>query len=125
MQAHDELDPLNSQAPRTLDCIYLRPVTNAQGGHEVFNLATKRVLTRHKVTTVPITTAVIDSVNAMAAADQMQGLVIKSKTGHILYDSAWIAGVDYNEDPNNNDDDDDNNDNSEDNEHNENESIQQ
>ena len=35
---------------------------------------------------------------ALAKADGMKGLKIRSRTGEILYDSAWIAGVDYEED---------------------------
>jgi hypothetical protein len=39
---------------------------------------------------------VIDLVHAMADADGMSnGLKIKTRFGKILFDSAWIAGVDY------------------------------
>ena len=93
VQAHDEPKPSNTPAPRTLDCIYLRPLTNQQGGHELYNLKTGRVITRRKVTVVPITQAVIDTVNQLANNDDMQGLIIKSRTGHILYNS--ISFVDY------------------------------
>jgi hypothetical protein len=58
-------------------------------------LSTKRVITRRKVTIVPITQSVIDAVNSMAHADGMKGLIIKSRTGQVLFDSSWTAGVDY------------------------------
>ena len=34
----------------------------------------------------------------MAEHDGMKGLQVKTKYGQILWDSAWIAGVDYDED---------------------------
>jgi Reverse transcriptase (RNA-dependent DNA polymerase) len=85
-----------ARAPRTLDCIYLRPLPNAQGGHELFHLANNRLLTRRTVTVVPITQAVIDTVQELAAADKMKGLHLMTSHGKgVLYDSSWIAGVDY------------------------------
>ena len=47
---------------------------------------------------MPITAQVIKTVEALAEADGMKGLRIRSRTGQILYDSAWIAGVDYEDD---------------------------
>ena len=45
IQAIQENNPKNTQAPRTIDAIYLRPLKNIQGGHEVMNLATGAVVT--------------------------------------------------------------------------------
>jgi hypothetical protein len=46
--------------------------------------------------TIPITKNVINLVHTMATNDNMkEGLKIESRTGTILYDSSWIAGVDY------------------------------
>jgi hypothetical protein len=95
VQAHDEPKPSNTQAARTIDCIYLRPLSNIQGGHELMNLATGKTITRRKVTVVPMTQAVIDTVERMASQQGMKGLKLRTKTGNILFDSAWIAGVDY------------------------------
>ena len=39
----------NTQALRTIDAIYLCPLNNIQGGHEVMNLATGNVVTRSRV----------------------------------------------------------------------------
>ena len=59
VQAHTEPLPSNTQAPRTLDAIYLRYVANQQGGHEVLDLRTQRVITRCPVTPIPMTENVI------------------------------------------------------------------
>ena len=34
----------------------------------------------------------------MAQEDNMKGITIKAKSGHILYDSSWGPGEDYEED---------------------------
>jgi hypothetical protein len=38
VQANDEPSPLNTPHAHTLDAIYLRPMSNIQGGHELMNL---------------------------------------------------------------------------------------
>ena len=98
VQAHEDQDPKNTQEQRTLDCICLRPTDSDQVGHEVLNLATGQPIARHQVTPVPITAAIVKAVEALAEKDGMKGLRIKTKTGQILWDSAWTAGVDYDED---------------------------
>ena len=86
VQAHNEPDPLNSMLPRTLDCIYLRTVHSQQGGHELLNLRTGKVVNRRKVTKLPTTQAVIDLVHALADQDGMsQGL--KVEIGQALFSS--------------------------------------
>jgi hypothetical protein len=50
VQANNENDPSNTNAPRTLDCIYLGPVMdNRQGGHKLLHLGTGKVITRPRV----------------------------------------------------------------------------
>ena len=45
---------------------------------------------------MPITDSVIKQVEALAIKDGMpEGLKVKSRTGKILFDSSWTAGVDY------------------------------
>jgi Reverse transcriptase (RNA-dependent DNA polymerase) len=96
VQAHHEPDPKNTNLPRTLDCIYLRYVDNEQGGNHLLDLRTGRTIKRRVVTPVPITQNVIELVHKMAEKDGMSsGLKIETKSGTILYDSSWIAGVDY------------------------------
>ena len=47
----------------------------------------------------PITKSIIAQVDTIAARDNMpQGLQIKNKTGITMHDSAWTAGVDYDDD---------------------------
>jgi hypothetical protein len=71
VQAHQEPSPTNTQHPRTLDCIYLRFVDNKQGGHELLDLRTGRVIKRRTVTQVPMTQNVIDLVQDMATTHGM------------------------------------------------------
>ena len=94
--AHDEPNPTNTPQARAKDCIYIR--THLRGGHEVFDIHTKRIINRPHVTPIPITPSVINAMNQMAEDDGMKGLIVKSRTGQILWNSAWIAGVDYDED---------------------------
>ncbi len=92
VQAHTEPNPTNDQYPRTLDCVYLRYVDNAQGGHHLLDLRTGRTIKRRTVTMVPITQNVIDLVHAMADADGMRdGLKIETKSGIVLLGlQEWI-----------------------------------
>lgn len=94
---HDEPTPTNSMKPRALDGIYVRPISNAQGGHEILHLATNEVIVRRNVTVVPITEAVIQAVELLAKKDDVYSFKIESKRGVHLYDSS-TAGVDNEED---------------------------
>ena len=98
VQAHDEPDPSNTQVARALGCLYIKPMDNYQEGHVLLDLATKMKITRRKVTAMPVTNIVIDAVEKMAEQDGHPKIVIRSRTGEILYDSTWTAGVDYEED---------------------------
>jgi hypothetical protein len=64
--AHDEPNPTNSTKPRALDGIYMRPLSNAQGGHEVLHLETNEIIHRRSVNEVPITPEIIKAVEALA-----------------------------------------------------------
>jgi len=97
VQAHNEPNPSNSQEPRSLDCIYLRSLSNAQGGHELYDLNTGRVITRRRVTVISMTANVIQRVEQIASSEGMKGLKMTNNSGKILYDSSWIAGVHDNE----------------------------
>jgi hypothetical protein len=77
VQARKEPNHTNTNAPRSLDCIYLRRMDNAQGGHELLYLQTNRVVKRRKLTKVPITPSIIKHVHALAERDEMpRGLKI-------------------------------------------------
>ena len=46
IQAKDEPDRTNTNAPRTLDCIYLRPSNNRQVGYDLLHLQTNKIINR-------------------------------------------------------------------------------
>ena len=82
-----------------MDCLYLRPTANHQGGHELLHLGTNRVITRNKVTPVPMTPAVIKLVHSIARNEgRPEGLKIENRANTVLFDAAWTAGVEYDED---------------------------
>lgn len=98
VQAHDEPKHSSTNAPRSLDCIYLRYKDNLQGGHELLHLSTNLIITRRNITPVPITPSIVKQVHTLAQTEDMPaGLKIENRTGQLFYDSAWIPGVDYNE----------------------------
>jgi hypothetical protein len=94
-----EPQPSNTNAPRALDwCIYLRPLDSAQGGHELLHLQTHAVVKRRKLTKAVVTPSIIKMVHKRAEHDGMpKGLKIANRANQILFDSAWIAAVDYDE----------------------------
>jgi hypothetical protein len=49
IQAHEEPNHTNTNAPRSLDCIYLRPMDNAQGGHELYYISRQTELSREGI----------------------------------------------------------------------------
>jgi hypothetical protein len=92
VMAHDEPTPTNSTQARAIDGIYMRALTTAQGGHEIFNVKTGEVIQRRNITSVPVTDAIVKAVKAWARRDSMEAYKIENKHGIILYDS-MIAGV--------------------------------
>jgi hypothetical protein len=96
VQAYNEPNFKNSQQPRAIDCIYLRYIENIQGRHHLLDLNTGYTIKRRSITQVPITNNIIGVVHKLANADGIkEGLKITNKSNIILYDSSWIAGVDY------------------------------
>jgi hypothetical protein len=68
VQAHDDPKPKNTNASRTLDCIYLRYTDNIQGGHE------------------------------LAVMQKMpHGLKVKNRINNLLYAHTWTPGVEEDE----------------------------
>jgi hypothetical protein len=51
------------------------------------------VITRLKLTLLPVSTAVITAVEAIARSEGQSGLKLTSHGGHLISDSALIAGV--------------------------------
>ena len=95
VQAYHETNPHNTSVSRTRDGIYLCPNNNFQGGHEVMDLNTGRVITCRKVTEIPVTDVVIKAVEAMAHNQGFKNLKFKNRHGVIFHDADWLAGVDY------------------------------
>ena len=86
---HNEPTPLNTQKARALDCIYLRPTSNMQEGHELYRLHTNSVITRRKCTPMPLTPSIIKQVHTLAAIDNMpKGIKIQNRTGITIFDSS-------------------------------------
>ena len=110
VQANQDNNPKNTNSPRTIDAIYLRPIpSNMQGGHEVMDLTTGRVLTRSPVWDLPITQLIINKVEQMGEDQGMKSLKLQGRHKTYFYPADWIAGVDYqNENENYNDDDENN-----------------
>jgi hypothetical protein len=92
IQANHETNQTNSNAARTIDAIYLCPAINMQGGHELYDLNLNRVITRARVTQIPVTDVVIKAIERIA---KDQALKFKNQKGAIFHDADWIAGVDY------------------------------
>jgi len=107
VQAYQENSPKNTNAPRTIDAIYLRPTNNMQGGHELMDLNSGRVITRPRVFEIPVTPIVIRAVEAMAEAQGIKSLKLQNRRKTIFYPADWIAGVDYYENNNNEEENDD------------------
>ena len=93
VQANNQSLPTNTNAPRTIDCIYLRPTKNKQGGHELMDIASGRVITRPRVIEIPITQVVIDAVEKMAAKQGIKTLKMVNRNGKLLPLADHIAGV--------------------------------
>jgi hypothetical protein len=67
-----------------------------QGEHKLLHLLTNKIITRRDITSLLITKSILDQVSNIAINKGMPiGLKIKSKTDSLLYNLAWIAGVDY------------------------------
>ena len=55
-------DPKNTNRPRTFNGMYLYPVPNFQGGHQIMDLQTGQLITIPKVVNIPITDVMINNV---------------------------------------------------------------
>jgi hypothetical protein len=95
VQANHETNQRNSNAARTLDAIYLRPAINMQGGHELYDLNSNRVIIRARVTQIPVTDVVIKAIEQIAKDQGLKTLKFKNRKGAIFHNADWIAGVDY------------------------------
>ena len=95
VQANQDNNPTNTNRPRTIDGIYLRPCWDRQGGHEILNLETGEVVSRQYVTAIPITSTIICAVKAMAEAQGVKTMKITGRNNIRILPADWIAGVHY------------------------------
>ena len=86
----------NMLRPRALDCIYLRPSSIIKGKHELYHIATRKVMTCTYCTPAYLTTTIINKTQQALISDNMpSGLQsITNNTDNLL------AGVDSNTDIN-------------------------
>ena len=62
------------------------------------DVKTRAIITRAQVTTVTMTSALIQAIEAHAADENMKGLTIRTSHGDVLWDSSWTAGVECEDD---------------------------
>ena len=78
VQVHTQNVPTNVVQERMIDCIYLRPNENNQGGHILMNLNTGKRITRGRVTEIPLPQMVKEKVEQMA---DYQGIKVMTYAG--------------------------------------------
>ena len=89
VQAPHEATVYNSQQPRTLDCLYMRPLYTMHGGHQLYHIPTGKLITRHgKLHVIPTPSHVIDKINELGKKQNGSILKIESK-----YFPTWSAAV--------------------------------
>jgi hypothetical protein len=87
-------DPSNTNAPRTLDCIYLGPVMdNRQGGHKLLHLGTGKVISCPGVKEIPMSNTIIQAVEYMARRQGVKQLKFTHRDGMPFEPANYIAGV--------------------------------
>ena len=97
VQALQENVPTNSPAPRTLDCIFLDSEDNPAGGFQLLHLASNKVITRRKITEIPLTEAVIHRVEELAKKEGIPNkltFLFRHRGKFVTDDDAFLAGVD-------------------------------
>jgi hypothetical protein len=87
VQANHKTNQTNSNASQTIDAIYLRPVNSMQGGHELYDLNSGRVITRARVTQIPVTDVVIKAIKQIAEDQGFKSLKFKNRKGAIFHDA--------------------------------------
>ena len=63
--------------------------------HELMDLNSGHVITRARVTQIPVTDIVIKAVETMAHQQGFKELKFKNRHKQVFHDADWIAGVDY------------------------------
>ena len=105
VQANEENKPTNGDRARTIDGIYLRPLSNRSGGHKIMNIVTGAVMTRPRVWEIPITETVIQAMENLAYKQGIKSLKLTGKNKTQLLPNDWVEGVQYEYDDDNYDKD--------------------
>jgi hypothetical protein len=88
VQAHQEPNPTNTQAARTVGAICLGPTGNIQGSYKFLNLRIGRRITHRCWTALSMPQEVIDCVNQLGKADrQPELLTFYDCEGHLIGNS--------------------------------------
>jgi len=86
-QTHEEPDPTNTPNTRTVGAICLGPTGNLQGSHKFFSLQSRKLITCHTWTALPMPQEVIDRVNAIGLSqDQPKLLTFYDCKGELVGD---------------------------------------
>ena len=85
----------NTNSPRSVDAIYLRPVSSLQGGHEVMNLATRKRIICSRVMICKMNEGVVNIVETMAEKEGIRFLKFSNRKNEsaLLVDNDLITGV--------------------------------
>ena len=95
VQAHEEPNPTNTQAARTVGAICLGPTGNIQGSYKFLNLRTGKRITRRRWTPLPMPQEVIDRVNQLGKADaQPELLTFYDRKGRLIGESNTTGATD-------------------------------
>ena len=84
VQVRNEPQPSNTNAPCTIDCIYLHPTWNKQGGHELLDLMSGLVIKRPCVVEILMMEQVIKDVEAMAFRQGIKSLKFTNQSKNDL-----------------------------------------
>ncbi len=89
----------NTNLPRSVDAIYLRPVSSLQGGHEVMNLATGKRVICSRAVVYKMNEGVMNIVETMAENEGISSLKFSNRKNEnvLLLDNDLITGVSENE----------------------------
>ena len=77
---HTEHNPTNTMDAQAISCIYLKPLDTHQGGHELLNLSTNKIITWRNYTEVPLTQLAKDRVHAIAEKENIEYSTLCWKT---------------------------------------------
>ena len=95
VQAHNKNDPSNNNIEQSIDGIYLRPNENIQGGHLIMNLNTGKIISRARVTKIPLPSTVKEKVEQMAPTEGKSDMKFYNRNGLELPNSDDVRGVEY------------------------------